>query len=59
MPPAEQTVQVPELLIKLVVPCRTDQHRLDQAAGSFPDNLAQCPNARIRADSFAVLNARV
>src|ERR1700675_4964804 len=59
MPPAEQTVQVPELLIKLVVPFRTDQHRLDQTAGSFPDSLAQRPNTRVRGNSFAVLNARV
>src|SRR6266581_9668593 len=56
MPPSKQFVQIAELLIKLVVLLRTNQHGLDYAVGSSSNGLSKRADPRIRADSLAILH---
>src|SRR4029453_2221811 len=55
MSPPEQFVQIAELLVKLVVSLRTNQHRLDRTVRTLANGLSKRADPRIRADSLAVL----
>ena len=59
MSPAEQAVEVAELLVKIVVTLRPDRDDIDGGAGCRPDDFRERPDPRIGSDSLAVLDAGI
>ena len=59
MTPAEQTVEVPELFVEIVVALRTNRDCVANRAGRRADDGRQISNPFIRTDPFAVLDAGV
>ena len=55
--PAEQAVEVAELLVEIVVTLRTDEHDVERDARRLPDHLRQSANSRVGPDPFAVLDS--
>src|SRR5436305_585369 len=59
MAPAEQPIQIAEVLIQLVVLRRADENRFHQALRNFPDRVGQGANPRVGTDSLAIHYAAI